>query len=128
MFALDFNRNIDIPMTYGVDYSDPGLRGFIHEYIRAGGHTDLECLVEHGSRKSEKEPLNTVTVGDMIKTVWANAVDRYTEEEASLHQRLVNALSNGLPVEDSSQVESLDDKQKVEQKRLSRKLEHSKRV
>jgi len=99
MFALDFNRNIDIPMTYGVDYSDPGLRGFIHEYIKAGGRTDLECLVAHGSRTSEKEPLTTVTVQEMILKVWANAAQKYTNEEKELHQRLVNALGSSLPFE-----------------------------
>ena len=34
LFAKEFGRNIDIPMMYGVDYSDPGLRSFIIEYIK----------------------------------------------------------------------------------------------
>ena len=44
LFAKEFNRNIDIPMKYGYDFSDPNLREFINEYIKAGGSMDLECF------------------------------------------------------------------------------------
>ena len=93
MFALDFNRNIDIPMTYGVETSDPGLRSFIHEYIKAGGRTDLECLVNYGLRTSEIEPLDVETIQEILINWCANVSNKYTKEEKDLHQRLVNVLS-----------------------------------
>ena len=37
LFAKEFGRNIDIPIMYGIDYSDPGLGRFMNEYIKAGG-------------------------------------------------------------------------------------------
>ena len=35
LFAKEFGRNIDIPMIYGVDSSEPGLRNFMNEYINS---------------------------------------------------------------------------------------------
>lgn len=43
LFAKEFGRDISIPMMYAIDYSDPGLRLFINEYIKTGGCKDLEC-------------------------------------------------------------------------------------
>ncbi len=100
MFALEFERNFDIPMIYGIDYSDPGLRFFINEYIKVGGNTDLECLINYGSRKKDNEPLRTVTIGEILKNHKANSADKYTEEETALHQRLVDCFVNGLPIEE----------------------------
>lgn len=45
VFAKEFGRNIDIPMAYGVDRSDPGLRLFMNEYIKAGGSKNLVCYI-----------------------------------------------------------------------------------
>lgn len=122
LFALDFNINPDIPMIYGVDYSDPELREFINQYIKAGGHTELECLVNYDLRNSDKQPLNTVTVLDMIKTVGVNCAEKYTKEESLLHQRLVNALSNKIKIEEVGDRKLIDDSKQIEQKRLIRKL------
>ncbi len=36
LFAKEFGRSIDVPMMYTVDRSDPGLRLFMNEYIKAG--------------------------------------------------------------------------------------------
>ena len=59
LFAKEFGRNIDIPMMYAVDRSDPGLRLFMNEYIKSGGSKDLECYVGYFSRASKKEKLDT---------------------------------------------------------------------
>lgn len=125
MFALDFKRNIDIPIIYGIDYSDPGLREFINEYIKAGGHLDLECLINYGSRKSNNETLKTVTVKEIIKTVWASAESKYTKEEIDLYQRLVNVLAGEISIEEEKREEEVNKKSHIKQKRLIGKLSHS---
>ena len=63
LFAKEFGRNIDIPMMYGVDYSDPGLRSFIIEYIKAGGSKDLVCYIGYFSRASQSEKMDTIFIG-----------------------------------------------------------------
>ena len=93
LFAKDFGRNIDIPMMYAIDRSDSGLRLFMNEYIKSGGSKDLECYVGYFSRASKKEKLDTVTIQDLILTLWNNAATFYTPEEDELHQRLVNAIA-----------------------------------
>ncbi len=123
MFAKEFGRNIDIPMTYGVDYSDPGLRLFMNEYIKAGGSKELICYVNYFSRASKYEKLNTVTMRELIKTQWNNAATFYTPEEDELHQRLVNALSRQINHDDLSEEQKKVKVEEVKQLRLQRKLE-----
>ena len=120
MFAQEFNRNIDIPMAYGVDYSDPGLRGFINEYIKAGGRRDLKCLVGYGSRARENEPLAVVSVEEMLGSISANCIDKYTKEESGLHQRLINSLSAQL-FNQSFMEEGYSENSGINQKRLIKK-------
>lgn len=118
LFAKEFGRNIDIPMMYAVDRSDPGLRLFMNEYIKSGGSKDLECYVGYFSRASKKEKLDTVTIQDLILTLWNNAATFYTPEEDELHQRLVNAIASQVDQEVVKQEE-------VKRLRLERKLEKS---
>lgn len=92
LFAKEFGRDINIPMMYAIDYSDPGLRFFINEYIKAGGSKDLECLVEYFSRVSKNEPLEKVSIQELILTLPNNTTSFYTEEEKELHQRLIHSL------------------------------------
>lgn len=92
LFAKEFGRDINIPMMYAIDYSDPGLRFFINEYIKAGGSKDLECLVEYFSRVSKDEPLEKVSIQELILTLPNNTTSFYTEEENELHQRLIHSL------------------------------------
>lgn len=116
LFAKEFNRNKDIPMMYAVDRTDPGLRLFINEYIKAGGSKDLVCYVGYFSRTDKTTKLDTVTVHDLILTQNNNAATFYTQEETNLHQRLVNALV--------SQVDQdMLRREQVNQLRLQRKLE-----
>ena len=99
LFAKEFGRNIDIPMMYAIDYSDPGLRLFINEYIKSGGSKDLNCYIGYFSRTNKKEKLKTVTIQELILTLYNNAATFYTPEEHELHQRLVNVLANQVDYE-----------------------------
>lgn len=128
LFAKEFGRNIDIPMMYGIDYSDPGLRNFINDYIKAGGSKDLVCYREYFSRKSKNEKLDTISIQDLLLTVSNNAVTFYTPEEDELHQRLVNALFNGINQEELKQKEAEKNKEAVKKLRIERKLEKSRKA
>lgn len=123
LFAKEFGRNIDIPMMYGIDYTDPGLRNFINDYIKAGGSKDLVCYRGYFSRKSKNEKLDTISIQDLLLTVSNNAVTFYTPEEDELHQRLVNALFNGINQEELKQKEAEKNKEAVKELRIERKLE-----
>lgn len=118
LFAREFGKNIDIPMMYAVDRSDPGLRLFINEYLKAGGSKDLKCYVGYFSRASEKQKMDTITIQDLILTQNNNAAAFYTPEEDELHQRLVNALASQVDYDMVRQEE-------VKKLRLERKLEKS---
>ena len=121
LFAKEFGRNIDIPMMYGVDYSDPGLRRFIIEYINAGGSKDLVCYVGYFSRTNKHEKLDTVSVEKILEMLCNDCVTKYTPEETTLHQRMVNALASQV---DSEKVR----KEEVKQLRLQRKLNKNKNI
>ena len=115
LFAKEFGRNIDIPMMYAVDYSDPGLRIFMNEYIKAGGSKNLKCCVGYFYRTSKKEKLDTISVQDLILTQNNNAATFYTPEEHELHQRLANAIAYQVNQEVVKQEE-------VKKLRLQRKI------
>lgn len=94
LFAKEFGRNIDIPMKYAIDYSDPGLRSFIIEYIKAGGFKNLVCYVGYFNRAHKNEKMDTVTIQEMLKTIHHDSLTKYTPEETELHQKIVNLLAN----------------------------------
>ncbi len=119
LFAKEFGRNIDIPMMYGVDRTDPGLRLFMNEYIKAGGSKELVCYVNYFSRASKYEKLNTITIHELIKTQGNNATTFYTPEEDELHQRFLNALVSQVDQESVT-------KEEVKRLRLERKLKRAK--
>lgn len=120
LFAKEFDRNIDIPMMYGVDQTDPGLRLFINEYLKSGGSKDLICYVGYFSRYIKCKKLDTISIQNLIFTQPNNAFTFYTPEEDELHQRLVNVLNNQVDYNDVKQ-------EKVKQLRLERKIEKSKK-
>lgn len=93
LFAKEFDGNIDIPMQYGVDYSDPGLREFINTYLKAGGSVDLECYNDYFGAV-DKVNIGLVSIKELLKTIGDRPTSFYTLEENNLHQRLVNSLSN----------------------------------
>lgn len=113
LFAKEFRRNIDIPMMYAADTSDPNLRGFINEYLKAGGHTDLSCYSNYFGRASELHPVKEITVAELLAMY-----HEFTEEEKALHARLVNALASGVN-------ETKLDHEEVMRLRLERKIEKS---
>lgn len=121
LFAKEFGRNIDIPMMYAIDRSDPGLRLFINEYIKAGGSKDLKCYVGYFSRASKREKMDTISIQDLILTQNNNAATFYTPEETELHQRMVNAISSQIDQEEVRKEEVR--KEEVKRLRLQRRLE-----
>lgn len=128
IFAKEFGRNIDIPMAYGVDRTDPGLRLFMNEYIKAGGSKNLVCYIGYGSRASKYEKLPTITIQELIMTQNNNAATFYTPEEDEFHQRLVNALSSRINQDELSEEQKKVKDEEVKQLRLQRKLEKSKQT
>lgn len=117
MFAKEFDRNIDIPMQYGIDTTDPRLRYFINEYIKAGGTPELECYLNYFDKISAT--LKKTTIRDMIRLTRNDYVNVYTNEEKELHQGLVDVLSTQINPEELR-------KEQVKQLRLERKLKKSK--
>lgn len=67
MFAKEFNTDINIPMIYGVDFSDPGLHLFIDEYLKLGGNINLECIVNYGMRDKKNQLLSTITIHKILE-------------------------------------------------------------
>lgn len=128
LFAKEFGRNIDIPMAYGVDRSDPGLRLFMNEYIKAGGSKNLVCYMGYGSRENKYEKLPTVTIQELIMTEKNNAATFYTPEEDRLHQRLVNALFSQINQDKLSEEQKEVKNEEAKQLRIQRKLEKSKQT
>jgi len=114
LFAKEFGRDIDIPMIYGIDCSDPELRRFIIEYIKASGNESLVCYRNYFDRASKNEKADTITIRQVMQFREINGDIRYTPEETELHQRLVNVLAS-----------QIDDKEKAKQLRLQRHLEKS---
>ncbi len=118
LFAQEFKRNIDIPVMYGADYSDPGLRRFINEYIKAGGSKELVCYSGYFTCTNQYSILGVTTVEKILNSQWNNGLEKYTPEETLLHQRLVNVLVSQI---DPKVVR----KEKAKQLRIERKLEKS---
>lgn len=115
LFALEFNRNINIPMMYGVGFSCEYLKEFINIYLKAGGRTTLECYPNYFA-DSDKDIV--MTIDEILK----NECDWYTEEERDLAQRLINSLVYKMGPDTFKKI-------KVEenmQKRILRKLEEKK--
>lgn len=119
LFAKEFGRNIDIPMMYAIDRSDPGLRLFINEYIKNGGSKDLLCYIDYFHSVLVDKKVDTISIQDLILTQNNDSATFYTPEETELHQRLVNALSSQVNYEEVR-------KEQVKQLRLQRKIEKSK--
>ena len=113
LFAKEFNLNINIPMIYGIDFSDPGLRDFVNEYIKAGGSIDLECYQNYFSKTRDRQKLKTIKLGEIYKFK-----GHYTPEEKELYQRLATALAASYNQEEL-------EKEKVKQLRIERKLNKS---
>lgn len=93
LFAKEFQRDVSIPMIYGVDTFDPGLRNFMNEYFKAGGSKDIMSIRNYFYRASKYENLEKVSMEYLIKIIPDNPHHKYTEEETETHERLVNILA-----------------------------------
>ena len=62
--------------------------------------------------------MDTVSVGEMLRTRHNDCITKYTPEETVLHQRMVNALASQIDQEEVR-------KEEVKQLRLQRRLEKS---
>lgn len=78
---------------FGVDYSDPGLRLFVNEYVKAGGNPNLECYMEYFFQMPKIDHVDTIAIQQIIKSYGYSTSSFYTPEEDTLHQRLVDALN-----------------------------------
>ncbi len=93
LFAKEFGTNIDIPMIYGVDMSDPGLDEFIGEYLKAGGKKDLVCLIGYGSRNKKNQILSTITIEKILMNSWEYylvGTDPRSDEKCELLRNLLH--------------------------------------
>ena len=111
LFAKEFNRDIDIPMQYGIDYNFPHSRSFINEYLKAGGSKNLVCCANYFD-----DNIELVTIKDLLKTIYESALDeiKRSPEETELHQRFVDTLNQ--------QITNIDPKFNIKQRRIERKL------
>lgn len=116
LFAKEFHCNIDIPMMYGIDYSDPGLRGFINEYLKAGGREDLTCYVDYFTQRIYEKGYEKTTIQEIL----SHLKRHFTKEEKELHQKLTSILASGVSEEKIK-------KQKVIEFRWNHKLEQRRR-
>ena len=114
LFAKEFGRDLSVPMRYGIDLADPGLRNFLNTYVKMGGSKDSLCYVGYFNKTSDKEKLNVVSIQDLLDTL------HFTEEEDELHREMLSTLST---YKDQKEKES---KEEVNRLRLQRRLEKSK--
>ncbi len=117
LFAKEFNRDIDIPMTYGVERNDPNLISFINEYIKAGGHKDLMCILCYDGRKSEKDPLKVISIENVLKDICPSYLEMNTNNEVLIYKNLLNELDIDITNEEIQSDEFIDNEK---QKTLSR--------
>lgn len=96
LFAKEFKRNLDIPIMYGIDLSDPNLRLFLNTYLKDGGNPNLKCYIGYGSREKKYESLLTISINSLLKIIRHNEEEFYTSEETKLHQDLIKVLSRKL--------------------------------
>lgn len=87
IFAREFKRDINIPMKYGVDTSDPKLREFMNVYFKLGGSKTLECIDGYFNRDCDNYPFKTINMKEIIK------ITKYTEEDEKL-QSFVNVIQS----------------------------------
>ena len=67
LFAKEFNRNINIPMMYGVDTRDQGLLMFVEEYLEAGGSKELVCDINYFSRERNNQKKEFTSIQNLIE-------------------------------------------------------------
>lgn len=64
-FAQEFNLDIDIPMIYGINYTNKNMLDLVDEYLSLGGHKDLNCYVNYYF-KSNNDTINVIEINDLV--------------------------------------------------------------
>ncbi len=91
LFAKEFNRNIDIPLKYGIDTSDPYLYKLIIEYLKLGGKTDLECYENYFRVKSETDKLEIINLKEIIDIELSELMSKQYEEDYLTLKELITS-------------------------------------
>jgi hypothetical protein len=86
-FANEFGLDVSIPVTYGLDYSDPGIRDFINEALKKDVSLDTILIENYFSRKDNKTKFTLTTMEEALKIK-----SNYTEEEKKLGKQLINSI------------------------------------
>ena len=95
LFAKEFGTDIRIPMQYGVDTSDPGLKEQIEFYLSLGGSEDVDCLINYSWRAKKNEPLEVEPLRKIMARVGAQRPNHvFLENHATLESGKVNVLTN----------------------------------
>ena len=81
LFAKEFQRNIEIPMKYGINTSDPKLYSLIIEYLNAGGNFDLDCYDDYFSRESKHQKLEIINLQKVIELELNSLKNKNMERE-----------------------------------------------
>ena len=53
-------------MMYAIDFTDPGLRMFVNEYVKVGGSKDLKCYVGYFERTNKNEKLDIISIQRLV--------------------------------------------------------------
>lgn len=117
LFALEFDRNIDIPLMYHNPlYMNNRL--LYNEYIKRGGNKDLICPYGYPYQIIKETKL---------KDLYQNKEYDFTKEELDLYKRFYSVLSNRLENNQDLFIKELNEKDReaVKVKRIERKLEKS---
>lgn len=109
MFAKEFNLDINIPMKYGVDHSDPGLYHFISEYIKAGGTKDLVCISNYFSREKKNKLIDTITINDIYHNALKFYAMGFRENGEELYKLIKSIEESKKTVASSHEVSEIKD-------------------
>lgn len=74
IFAKEFGLDIDIPVKYEIDISDPYLLDFLFTYIRLGGNTALNCYVDCRTRLESDYDIDIWSVSQLFDLEIGEAV------------------------------------------------------
>lgn len=93
LFAKEFNRDISVPIKYGIDDSDPDKIYFINEYLKSGADENLVCYINYFDRKYNDEKMQTKTIND-IKCKECYLFNSYVDEEKISDVKVLNKGRN----------------------------------
>ena len=67
LFAKEFNRDINIPATYGIYTYSPNRDAFIEEYLNAGGNPELLCYKDYRLSLGNNRPADFTAPSAYVK-------------------------------------------------------------